>query len=226
MEDLNKILIVEDDKSISKSMANYLEKWDYVVGEIEDFKNIMEKFVQFDPHLILLDISLPFFNGYHWCNEIRKISKVPIIFISSTSESMNIIMAMDMGADDFIVKPFDLSVLVAKVNALIRRTYSFGDQVAVLEHKGVVLNLENTRLLFQNQGIELAKNEFRIAKILMEHRNKVVSRNQLMTELWESESFIDDNTLTVNVSRLRRKLEEIGVKDFIKTIKGSGYMVD
>lgn len=223
---MHKILIVEDDKVISKSIANHLKKWDYIVEKIDDFKNIMEKFIEFDPHLILLDISLPFYNGYHWCSEIRRISKVPIIFISSTSENINIIMAMDMGADDFIVKPFDLSVLVAKVNALIRRTYSFSGQIEILEHKGVMLNLENTCVLFQDKEIELTRNEFKIIKILMENKYKVVSRNELMTKLWESESFIDDNTLTVNIGRLRKKLEEIGIYDFIKTKKGLGYMVD
>ena len=186
----------------------------------------MEKFIQFNPHLILLDISLPFYNGYHWCSKIRRISKVPIIFISSTSENMNIIMAMDMGADDFIVKPFDLSILVAKVNALIRRTYSFGNQIEILEHKGVMLNLKNTCVLFEDKEIELTRNEFKIIKILMENKDKVVSRNQLMIKLWDSESFIDDNTLTVNIGRLRKKLEEIEIYDFIKTKKGLGYMVD
>ena len=223
---MHKILIVEDDKNISKSITNHLKKWGYVVGRIDDFNNIMEKFIKFNPHLILLDISLPFYNGYHWCSKIRRISKVPIIFISSTSENMNIIMAMDMGADDFIVKPFDLSVLVAKVNALIRRTYSFGNQIEILEHKGVMLNLKNTCVLFEDKEIELTRNEFKIIKILMENKDKVVSRNQLMIKLWDSESFIDDNTLTVNIGRLRKKLEEIEIYDFIKTKKGLGYMVD
>lgn len=221
-----KILIVEDDKIISKSIANHLRKWDYIVEIVDDFKNIMEKFANFDPHLVILDISLPFYNGYHWCSEIRRVSKVPIIFISSTNENINIIMAMDMGADDFVVKPFDLSVLVAKVNAMIRRTYSFAGQTEILEHRGVILNLENTCIIFQGKDIELTKNEFKIIKILMENKEKVVSRNQLMTKLWESESFIDDNTLTVNMGRLRKKLEEIELYDFIKTKKGIGYMVD
>lgn len=223
---MHKILIVEDDNIISKSIANHLIKWDYIVERVVDFKNVIEKFTEFDPHLVLLDISLPFYNGYHWCTEIRRISKVPIIIISSTSENINIIMAMDMGADDFIIKPFDLSVLVAKVNALIRRTYSFGDQIQVLEHNGVLLNLENTSVLFKDKQIELTRNEFKIITVLMENKDKVVSRNQLMTKLWESESFIDDNTLTVNMARLRKKLEEIGIYDFIKTKKGIGYLIN
>lgn len=223
---MKKILIVEDDSNISKLIANHLTKWDYLVGEINDFKNVTEEFIEFNPHLLLLDISLPFYNGYYWCRKIRKISKVPIIFISSTSENMNIIMAMDMGADDFVVKPFDLSVLLAKINALIRRTYSFNNQIEVLEHKGVILNLESTCILFQKKEIELTKNEYKIIRILMENTGKVVSRNSLMVKLWESENFIDDNTLTVNIGRLRRKLEEIGLYDFIKTKKGLGYMVN
>ncbi len=218
-------MIVEDDRIISKSIANHLKKWDYMVKSVNDFKNVLEEFADFDPHLLLLDISLPFYNGYHWCTEIRKISKLPIIFISSTSENMNIIMAMDMGADDFIVKPFDLSVLVAKINALFRRTYSFSNQVEILEHRGVILNLENTCVLFKNQEVELTKNEFKILKVLMVNIDKVVSRNTLMTKLWETDSFIDDNTLTVNVTRLRKKLEEVGIHDFVKTKKGLGYMV-
>lgn len=221
-----RILMVEDDKVISKAIANHLRRWDYEVEIIEDFKNIMERFLKFDPHLILLDISLPFYNGYHWCNEIRKISQIPIIFISSANEDMNIVMAMDMGADDFIVKPFDLSVLLAKINALMRRTYSFGSQADLLAHRGVILNLDNTSILFEGQEIELTRNEFKIIKVLMENKDKIVSRNQLMIKLWESESFIDENTLTVNIGRLRKKLEEIEIYDFIKTKKGLGYMVD
>lgn len=221
-----KILIVEDDPIISKLISEHLEKWEYKPKVADDFKNVMETFVAFDPHLVLLDISLPFFNGYHWCNEIRRISEVPIIFISSTGEDMNIITAMDMGADDFIVKPFDLKVMVAKVNALIRRAYSFGGQVETLEHKGVILNLENATVLFKEKVEELTKNEFKIMKILLENKGKIISRNDLMVSLWETESFIDDNTLTVNIARVRKKLEAMGIDDFIQTKKGLGYVVD
>lgn len=221
-----KILIVEDDKTISKLISNHLKKWDYIPDVINDFKNVMEKFIEFDPHLVLLDISLPFFNGYYWCNEIRRISEVPIVFISSTGDDMNIITAMDMGADDFIVKPFDLQVLVAKINAIIRRTYSFGGQIETLEHKDVILNLENAHILFKDKKEELTKNEFKIMKVLMESKGKIVSRNELMINLWETESFIDDNTLTVNMARLRKKLKSMGIDDFIKTKQGLGYVVD
>lgn len=225
-ENLYKILIVEDDMVIAKVISNHLTKWDYKVKYIGDFRAVMDEFIQFDPQLVLLDISLPFYNGYHWCNEIRKLSKVPIIFISSTSGNINIVMAMDIGADDFIVKPFDLNVLVAKINALIRRTYSFQGQFSFLEQKGVVLNLKDTCITYKGEKIELTKNDFKIIQILMENVGKVVSRNDIMIKLWESDSFIDDNTLTVNISRLRKRLEEIGIYDFITTKKGLGYLVD
>ena len=223
---MHKILIVEDDRIIAKSISSHLESWNYEIESVKDFKNVIELFVAFDPHLVLLDISLPFFNGYHWCTEIRKISQIPIIFISSTSAEMNIIMAMDMGADDFIVKPFDLNVLRSKINALIRRTYSFSNQSDVLEHKGLILNLENSKITYENKDMDLTKNELKILKELMENKGKIISRNKLMTRLWESESFIDDNTLSVNVARLRKKLEDIELQDFIVTKKGLGYMVD
>lgn len=221
-----KILIVEDDKTIAKLIVKHLKKWEYIPKIATDFKNIMEMFFEFRPHLVLLDISLPFFNGYHWCNEIRRVSEVPIIFISSTGEDMNIITAMDMGADDFIVKPFDLKILTAKINALIRRAYSFGGQTDYLEHKKVILNLENARIFFKDKEESLTKNEFKIMKILMENKGKVISRDELMVNLWETESFIDDNTLTVNIARLRKKLKAIGIDDFIQTKKGLGYVVD
>ncbi len=222
---LYKILIIEDDEIIAKSIANYLNKWNYEAKCVADFRNVMEEFMEFDPQLVLLDISLPFYNGYHWCSEIRRISKVPIIFISSASDNMNIIMAMDIGGDDYIVKPFDLSVLIAKVNALIRRTYSFQGQINVLERNGVILNLNDVCVIYKDKRLELTKNDFKILQILMENPGKVVSRNEIMMRLWDSDSFIDDNTLTVNVNRLRKKLEEIGIYDFIITKKGLGYMV-
>ncbi|WP_130806388.1 response regulator transcription factor [Senegalia massiliensis] len=221
-----KIMIVEDDMTISKLISKHLEKWNYKTKYIEDFNNVIEEFMSFEPQLVLLDISLPFYNGYHWCSEIRKLSKVPIIFISSTSDNMNIVMAMDIGADDFIIKPFDLSVLIAKINALMRRTYAFRGQVDYLEHNGVFLNLNNTIVTYKDKKIELTKNDFKIMQILMENKGEVVSRSKIMNRLWESDSFIDDNTLTVNITRLRKKLETIGIYNFIKTKKGLGYVVD
>ena len=191
-----------------------------------DFKNIIEQFIDFNPQLVLLDIMLPFFNGFHWCSEIRKFSKVPVMFISSAQDNMNIVMAMNMGGDDFIAKPFDLNVLTAKVGALLRRTYSFQGQVNIIEHKGVVLNLSDTTLTYKDNKIELTKNDYKILQILMENVGRVVSREDIMQRLWESDNFIDDNTLTVNVTRLRKKLADFGLKDFIITKKGLGYMVN
>jgi len=221
-----KILIVEDDITIAKLIKEHLRKWDYEAEYISDFKNITEQVLHAEPQLILLDVMLPYFNGFYWCGEIRKVTKTPIMFISSASDAMNIVMAINMGGDDFIAKPFDLNVLVAKVQALIRRTYSFAGQVSVIEHNGAVLNLNDTSLLYNSQKIELTKNDFRILQLLMENIGRVVTREEMMERLWESDSFVDDNTLTVNITRLRKKLDDTGLPDFIKKKKGLGYMVD
>ena len=183
-----RLLIVEDDKGIAEAIKNQAELWDLRVHCIENFRNIMTEFAEFDPHIILMDISLPFFNGYHWCSEIRKVSKVPIIFISSASDNMNMVMAMNMGADDFIAKPFDQSVLMAKLQAMLRRTYDFSASVPVLEHRGALLNTGDNTLIYNDEKITLSKNEFRILLILMENKGKVVSREKLMEHLWESDS--------------------------------------
>ena len=187
---------------------------------------MQEEFIAFEPHLVLMDILLPFYNGFHWCTQIRAISKVPIIFLSSASDNMNIVMAMNMGGDDFVEKPFDLNVLTAKIQALLRRTYSFQGQLNVLEYHGVILNLNDASVMFQEQKLDLTKNDFKILQILMENAGKIVKRERIMERLWESDEFIDDNTLTVNVTRLRKKLEGIGVKDFIVTKKGIGYFIE
>ena len=186
----------------------------------------MEKYVAFDPQLVLLDIVLPFFNGFHWCQEIRKISKVPIIFLSSANDNMNIVMAMNMGGDEFIEKPFDLNVVTAKVQAVLRRTYEFRGTSDVMEWNGAILNLSDTTLLYQDRKLNLTKNEFRILQILLENAGKIVTRETIMTRLWDSDEFIDDNTLTVNVARLRKKLDQIGQGEKITTKKGIGYMVE
>lgn len=220
-----KILIIEDDPIISQSLQNHLQKWGFEAAEIIDFHHVLDEFVRVDPQLVLLDIALPFFNGYHWCTEIRKNSKVPIIFISSTSDNMNIVMAMNMGGDDFISKPFDLSVVVAKIQALLRRTYSFQGQVNLLEHKGAILNLGDASITFADQKIELSKNEFKTLQVLLENKGKVVSRDIIMKKLWDSDCFVDDNTLTVNITRLRKKLDEAGLTGLITTKKGIGYLI-
>lgn len=195
-------------------------------SDVSDFQNVMQAFVEYDPHMVLVDIMLPFFNGYHWCSEIRKISEVPVIFISSVSDNMNIVMAMNMGGDDFIAKPVDLNVMTAKMQALLRRTYDMGSRVPVLEHRGAVLNLNDTSLVYEGQKIDLTKNEFRILQTLMEQRGKVVSRDTLMTKLWQMDVYVEENTLTVNVNRLRRKLEAAGLRNFITTKIGSGYLIE
>lgn len=220
-----RILIVEDDEIIAGLVKKHLESWGYQVDLISDFSQVLAEFVRKDPQLVLLDLKLPFFNGFHWCEEIRKISQVPVIFLSSAADNMNMVMAMSRGADDFIAKPFDLEVLAAKVQAILRRTYSFGNTFNLMEYKGTVLNLGNGTLTVGEQKLELTKNELKILQILYEHRGQVVSRDAIMTRLWESDSFVDDNTLTVNVTRLRKKIEGAGLKGFILTKKGMGYMV-
>lgn len=215
--------MVEDDEIIARSIREHLQAWNYDVCCVEDFSNVVAEFVRFDPQLVLMDITLPFFNGYHWCSEIRKISKVPVIFLSSAADNMNIVMAVNMGADDFIAKPFDLEVLTVKIQAMLRRSYDFAGTGSMLEHKGAILNLNETTLTYQEQKIELTKNEFRILEILMENKEKVVSRETLMTKLWESDNYVDENTLSVNVNRLRKKLEALGLEEFILTKKGIGY---
>lgn len=222
---MHKIMIVEDDPSISNSIKKHLEKWGYQADCACDFHEIFSYFLKTEPHLVILDITLPFFDGYHWCRQIREVSQVPIIFLSSAGENMNIIMAMNMGADDFISKPFDLDVLTAKIQALLRRTYSFSKDYSILTFHDVLLNLMDSTLSFRDQKIPLTKNELKILQVLFEHPGAIVSRNDLMDALWQSDQFIDDNTLSVNVNRLRKKLLDIGLSDFIVTKKGNGYMV-
>lgn len=221
-----KILIVEDDMMIAKTLSSHLEKWDYEVRYVKDFKNVMNDFLEFEPQLVLMDIILPLFNGFYWCTEIRKIAKTPIVFLSSASDNMNIVMAMNMGGDDFIEKPFDLNVVTAKVQAMLRRAYSFQGNLNVLEHQGLLLNLNDGIVSYKEKKAELTKNEFKILQVLMEHAGKIVTREELMTALWESDAFVDDNTLTVNVTRIRRKLAELAAVEFIKTKKGIGYIIE
>ena len=221
-----RVLIVEDDLTIASALAAHLRKWDYEADYVEDFKNVMERFGAVDPQLVILDIGLPFFNGFYWCQQIRQVSQVPIIFLSSLDDNMNIVMAMNMGGDEFIEKPFDLNVLTAKIQALLRRTYSFQGQLNVLEYKGVILNLNDAALTYEGRRLDLTKNDFKILQILMENAGKIVKRERIMERLWESDEFIDDNTLTVNITRLRRKLEGIGITDFICTKKGIGYLLE
>ena len=220
-----RILIVEDDRDIAQAIQMQAQQWNFEASCAQNFRDVMAEFASFDPHLVLLDVSLPFFNGYHWCSEIRKTSQVPIIFISSASDSMNIVMAMNMGADDFIAKPFDLNVLIAKVQALMRRSYDYAPSAPVLEHRGALLNTGDGSLFYREQQIELSKNEYRILLTLMRSKGKVVSREKLMEQLWSTDSFVDENTLSVNVGRLRKKLEAAGLSGFIATKFGVGYVI-
>lgn len=220
-----RIFLVEDDETIARLIKKHLEKWEYEVSTVQDFGNVLGEFAACDPQLVLLNIRLPFYNGYHWCTQIRQVSKVPIIFLSSVSDNMNIVMAMNMGADDFIPKPFDLEVLTAKVQALLRRSYDFAGSSSMLEHKGMLLNLSDATILYQEQKVELTKNELKILQTLIENKTQVVTRETLMTRLWESDMYVDENTLSVNVNRLRKKLTSIGLEDSILTKKGIGYQI-
>ena len=221
-----KIFIVEDDKGIADGIVTCLGNWGMEGRAVSDFMKVIEEVNEYEPHLIIMDITLPYMGGYHWCQEIRKTSSVPIIFISSATDNMNIIMAINMGGDDFIAKPFDQSVLIAKVTALLRRTYDFSQASATLEVAGAVLNTNNNTLTYNGTEIDLARNEYRILLTLVQNKNKVVSREKLMEALWETDCYVDENTLTVNVGRLRKTLEGIGLKDLIKTKFGVGYILE
>ncbi|WP_455013332.1 response regulator transcription factor [Hominenteromicrobium sp.] len=222
----HKILIVEDDAAIAGAITRILDSWQMESRCVRDFRDVLREFTEYDPHLVLMDVTLPFFNGYHWCSEIRKISAVPVLFVSSAAENMNIVMAVDMGGDDFIAKPFDPAVLMAKIRALLRRTYDLGDRVPVIEHRGAVLNLNDGTLLCDGKKTELTRNEFRILQTLLESRGKVVSRETLMTRLWEYDLYVEENTLTVNMTRLRKKLAAAGLTDYITTRVGRGYLIE
>lgn len=221
-----KILIVEDDFTIAESVGTHLQKWGFETKCADDFMNILDTYNAFAPDLILMDVNLPYFNGFHWCSEIRRVSTTPIIFVSSVSDNMNIVMAMNMGGDEYIEKPFDINVLTAKIQALLRRTYSLAQQQNILSYGELVLNLSSTFLTCKGEILSLTKNEYMILRLLMEKHGVVVSRDELMERLWGNDEFIDDNTLTVNVTRVRKKLESAGCPDYIKTKKGIGYILE
>ena len=221
-----KILLIEDDAALAAAMENQLESYGHEVICVRNFDRVIEEFSAAAPHLILLDIILPKHDGYYFCTEIRKISSVPIIFISSASDSMNIVTAINMGGDDFIAKPVDPMVLSAKVQAVLRRTYEIGESAPILTCRGAVLNLNDASLRFGDARIELTKNEFRILQVLFENKGRIVSRDVLMTKLWQSDLYVEENTLTVNVGRLRKKLEEAGLSGLIVTKPGSGYLAE
>ncbi|WP_127581331.1 response regulator transcription factor [Paenibacillus koleovorans] len=221
-----RILLVEDDEKIRTIVADMLRKWQYKVLEVTAFDGLMDEFAAFEPHLVLLDINLPVMDGFYWCQQIRAVSKVPIIFLSSRNQNMDVIMAINMGGDDFVQKPFDLGVLVAKVSALLRRNYTYQDEQLQLAHRELTLNLSNSSVQVGEQSAELSRNEFIVLQAMLRSRGKIVSREELMQALWNDEQFIDDNTLTVNVNRLRRKIAMLGLEDYIVTRKGMGYLVE
>ena len=223
---MNKVFIVEDDAVIAKSVAAHLTTWQMQVQCAVNFEKITEEAAEFQPDIIIMDIKLPYYNGFYWCAEIRKTSRVPIVFLSSADDNMNIVMAMNMGGDDFISKPFDLQVLTAKLQAVLRRSYGADLTSHSLECGPVTLNLDDTSASVNDDRLELTKNEFLILKTLMEKQGKVVSREEIMERLWGNDEFVDDNTLTVNITRIRKKLEAAGVTDFIGTKRGIGYLVE
>ena len=218
-------LIVEDDAGIAEAIRRAARSWDLEVTQAEDLHDVMASFAAVQPHIVLLDISLPFFNGYHWCSEIRRVSNVPILFLSSAADNLNIVMAMNMGADDFIAKPFDLDVLMAKVQALLRRAYDFAASAPVLEHRGALLHTGEQTLTYGGKTVPLTKNEYRILLCLLRGKGTVVSREKLMEQLWQTDAFVDENTLNVNIGRLRKKLDAAGLHDFITTRIGAGYLI-
>lgn len=221
-----RIFIIEDDEVIFKAIKKYLESWNFIVSGVKDFENVFDEFINFKADLLLIDISLPFFNGYHWCEKIRSVSKIPIIFISSASINLNKIMAMNMGADDYITKPFDLDLLVAKIKALLRRTYEYVEIYDNLIYQDLSLDREKMTLKYNENEIALSKNEFMILEMMFKRPRKVFKREEFMDKIWQTDEFIDDNTLTVNIMRLRKKLEEIGLRNLIKTKKKVGYYLE
>ncbi|MBM7689593.1 DNA-binding response regulator [Enterococcus ureilyticus] len=221
-----KIMIIEDEATIRELISEELQKWQFDTFGTTDFNNVLEDFQREEPQLVLLDINLPVFDGYYWCQKIREISKIPIIFISSRNTNMDMIMAMNMGADDFVTKPFQIDVLIAKINALLRRSYNYSEVGSeIMSHNGITLNVDNGSMEINGEVIDLSKNEYRLLYILIKKHGKILTREKLLRALWEDERFVDDNTLTVNINRLRKKIEQAGLEGYIETKVGQGYIV-
>ncbi|MEI5994705.1 two-component system response regulator SapR [Candidatus Enterococcus mansonii] len=221
-----KIMIIEDETTIRELISEELQRWQFETFGTTNFNNVLEDFQKEDPQLVLLDINLPVFDGYYWCQKIREASKIPIIFISSRNTNMDMIMAMNMGADDFVTKPFQLDVLIAKINALLRRSYNYSEVGSeVMSHNGITLNVDNGSMEINGEVIDLSKNEYRLLYILIKKHGKILTREKLLRALWEDERFVDDNTLTVNINRLRKKIEQAGLDGYIETKVGQGYIV-
>ncbi|MBC8063133.1 MAG: response regulator transcription factor [Clostridiaceae bacterium] len=221
-----KILIIEDDSAFCTNMIKNLSKWNFDIYKIDDFENVLIEFLNIKPHLILMDVNLPYYDGFFWCKQIRDVAKTPIIFLSSRDSSMDIIMAVNQGADDYITKPFQFELLVAKIQALLRRTYDYQNDVTeTIEYKGVILDINSGTLSYEDTKIELTKNEQKILVLLMKNKTKVISREKLMKSLWDDDYFVNENTLTVNINRIRNKIADMGVNSFITTKKGEGYII-
>ena len=222
---MKEILLVEDDLDLARELSLALNKWGFTVYRIERFDNILKEFLEKKPMLVIMDVNLPYFDGFYWCEKIRDISKVPIIFLSSRDSNMDVIMGINNGGDDYITKPFSVEVLISKINALLRRSYDYVSSDSLLYYDDIILDTEKCILKREDKSIELTKNELKILSLLIKNKDKVVSRDKIMMSLWDDDEFVNDNTLTVNITRLRNKLKYIGIEDFIKTKKGLGYMV-
>ena len=220
------IYLIEDDETIVSVLKKHLEHWGYRVVSPEKFQEVLTEFQTIPPDLVLMDISLPYFNGFYWCQEIRQFSEVPIIFLSSAEEKMNQIMAMNMGADDFIAKPFDLGVLVAKIQALFRRSYQYGQPILTYQLADVTFNPLENQLKSAQELVTLSPTETRILAVLMQKQGDIVPREEIIQALWNSDEFIDNNTLAVNMTRLRKKLQSIGIENIIQTVKNRGYVIE
>ncbi len=221
-----KIMIVEDDETVRDLIVEALQKWDFETVEVTNFHKVLDLFEKEQPHLVLLDITLPVFDGYYWCQKIREVSKAPVIFISSRNTNADTIMSMNIGGDDYVNKPFSTEILIAKVNALLRRTYDYSKaETTQLTHNGLTLNMENSSMTINETNVELSKNEFQLLLILMKQQGKILSREKLLRALWDDERFVDDNTLTVNINRLRKKIEGAGIPNYIETKVGQGYII-
>lgn len=223
---MKSVLLIEDDIALSKEIKLVLEKWGYEVNLINDFQNIMKEFINTNPHLVIMDVNLPFFDGFYWCSKIREVSKTPIIYLSSRDSNMDVIMGINNGGDDYVSKPFSEDLLITKIRAVLRRTYDYSkDNSYLIYCDDLILDVEKGEINYKNNKLDLTKNEIRILALLMKSKGKVVSREKLMMSLWEDDEFVNDNALTVNINRIRNRLKEIGLKDFIKTKKGIGYII-
>lgn len=221
-----RIYLIEDDGMLAEEISRLLMKWGYEVRTAQMFDNILDEFLVVQPHVVLMDVNIPSFDGFHWCKKIREISAVPIIYISSRDSNMDVIMGMNNGGDDYLAKPFDNAVLVARLQAVIRRTYEYNFQEShLLRRRGLTVHLEEAVASYENKKCELTKNELKILKLLLENQGQIVTRQALMRSLWDEEIYVNENTLTVNVNRVRIKLEELGLTSFITTKKGMGYVI-